>query len=453
MAKDTVSKKRKASVPESGAEKVKKIKKVEVTEVPVKKRKAIDDAGVSEIKKSKKAAKSAKSAVEESATLDKHDKETNGDSKTPKAKKKDTRSSKAANGEPKTKKSEPAETNNEEAEEVGSEDDDNASVIDDQTEALLEGFESDRDEADNSNDQGLEPGQGVPELKLSKKEKKQLKKASEAAALDKPGVVYVGRIPHGFYEHEMREYFKQFGTILKLRLSRNRTTGASKHYAFIQFDSAAVAEIVSKAMDNYLLFGHILKVKFVPEEQVPANVFKGANKRFKKVPWNKIEGRKLAQGASEETWAKRIELEEKKRAAKAEKLKSLGYEFNSPQIKSAKGVAKEHVVIPAVEANGESEPLAIEESPSDIKAIEVAPSTEDAKSKKSKKTKAVDTPKEAVADTTTAPAEELEQPKRKEKKSKIAKGEEPAADGLSGDVVEEKVERPKRSKSKKGKTT
>lgn len=332
---------------------------------------------------------------------------------------------------------------------------DNASVADEETEALLEGFESEGDEADNSNDQGLEPGQQVPELKLSKKEKKQLKKASELAALEKPGVVYVGRIPHGFYEHEMREYFKQFGTILKLRLSRNRTTGASKHYAFIQFDSAAVAEIVAKSMDNYLLFGHILKVKFVPEEQVPANVFKGANKRFKKVPWNKIEGRKLAQGASEETWAKRIELEEKKRAAKAEKLKSMGYEFDSPQIKSAKGVAKEHVVIPAVDANGESEPLAIEESASDIKAIEAAPPAEDAKSKKSKKSKAVDIPEEAVADTTTTTAQESEEPKTKGKKQKVSKEAAPAADSVSGDVaaVEGKVERPKRNKSKKGRTT
>jgi len=37
-----------------------------------------------------------------------------------------------------------------------------------------------------------------------------------------PGVVYVGRIPHGFYEKEMREYFSQFGKINKLKLSRNK---------------------------------------------------------------------------------------------------------------------------------------------------------------------------------------------------------------------------------------
>lgn len=38
----------------------------------------------------------------------------------------------------------------------------------------------------------------------------------------KPGVVFLGRIPHGFYEKEMRAYFSQFGEVTRLRLSRNK---------------------------------------------------------------------------------------------------------------------------------------------------------------------------------------------------------------------------------------
>ena len=37
-----------------------------------------------------------------------------------------------------------------------------------------------------------------------------------------PGVLYVGHIPHGFYEHEMRSFFSQFGTVNRLRLSRSK---------------------------------------------------------------------------------------------------------------------------------------------------------------------------------------------------------------------------------------
>jgi nucleolar protein 15 len=75
----------------------------------------------------------------------------------------------------------------------------------------------------------------------------------------KSGVVYLGRIPHGFYEEQMKEYFTQFGQVNQLRLSRNRKTGKSKHYGFIEFKSAEVAQIVAETMDNYLMFGHILK--------------------------------------------------------------------------------------------------------------------------------------------------------------------------------------------------
>jgi len=36
------------------------------------------------------------------------------------------------------------------------------------------------------------------------------------------GVVYLSRIPHGFYEDQLRAYFSQFGDITRLRLSRNK---------------------------------------------------------------------------------------------------------------------------------------------------------------------------------------------------------------------------------------
>ena len=35
------------------------------------------------------------------------------------------------------------------------------------------------------------------------------------------GVLYLGHIPHGFYEDQMRGFFSQFGTVSRLRLARN----------------------------------------------------------------------------------------------------------------------------------------------------------------------------------------------------------------------------------------
>ena len=38
----------------------------------------------------------------------------------------------------------------------------------------------------------------------------------------KPGAVYLGHIPHGFYENEMRGYFSQFGKVTRLKLFRSK---------------------------------------------------------------------------------------------------------------------------------------------------------------------------------------------------------------------------------------
>src|SRR4051795_10560276 len=113
------------------------------------------------------------------------------------------------------------------------------------------------------------------------------------------------RIPHGFYEQQMREYFSQFGTITKIRLSRNRRTGASKHFAFIEFESNEVAKIVANTMDNYLMFGHILKCKYAPKESLHPALWKGANKRFRMVPFAMLEKKALEAPKTSQQWERK----------------------------------------------------------------------------------------------------------------------------------------------------
>lgn len=201
-------------------------------------------------------------------------------------------------------------------------------------------------------------GQDVGEVPDVSKEIQQASKDSTGES----GVLYIGRIPHGFYEHEMRQYFEQFGPINKLRLSRNKKTGASKHFAFVEFAEASTALIVAKTMDNYLLFGHILKCRVIPKEKVREDLFKGANRRFKPIPWNKMAGYKLEKPQTETAWANKVSKEQGKRAKRAAKLKEIGYEFEAPEIKAVPAPA----VIEAVEDAPDAE----------AKAIEAAPETE-----------------------------------------------------------------------------
>ena len=50
-----------------------------------------------------------------------------------------------------------------------------------------------------------------------------------------PGVLYVGRIPAGFYEEAQYQFFSQFGTVTRLRLARSRRTSGYKGYGFVEF--------------------------------------------------------------------------------------------------------------------------------------------------------------------------------------------------------------------------
>lgn len=214
--------------------------------------------------------------------------------------------------------------------------DDSESELDDQTAALLAGFESDGDELATDPQPGFVEGGKIPSIPKGKKLAKRLKDvAATDSASTQSGVVYVGRIPHGFYEHEMRDYFSQFGDISHLRLSRSRKTGRSKHYAFIEFANADVATIVAETMDNYLMFGHILKCKTVAPGDVHENLWKGADRRFKRVPRNKMAGRQLALPAGRSQWKKREDKEKARRASKAQAMQeTMGYSFEGPELKS-----------------------------------------------------------------------------------------------------------------------
>lgn len=172
--------------------------------------------------------------------------------------------------------------------------------------------------------------------KKSKRKDKGVGKASEGSVpLDMESkVIYLGRIPHGFYEHQMHGYFSQFGRVKRLRLSRNPRTGASRHYAFLEFESPAVARIVAQTMHNYLLFGHLLQCRVVPRADVHPDTFKGASRKLKAPRYethSKQYSQWMSSGDVEQIKAKVDEMNAKhteRMKAKAEKLKALGIDYD-----------------------------------------------------------------------------------------------------------------------------
>lgn len=223
----------------------------------------------------------------------------------------------------------------------------------------------------------------------------------------------------------MNAYFSQFGNITRLRLSRNRKTGRSKHYAFIEFESAEVAKIVADTMDKYLLFGHILKCKFAAPEKLHPEVWKGANKRFKAVPWNKIEGRQLELPMGREGWEKRTEREKKRREGKNERTKEIGYEYGGAQLKSV-----DQVLVREVPKQIEADQAAADEIIEEEKTVIVQKGEEEGTMVISEETRTTrarrgdkQEAEEAVGDATAPEA-------KKVKKSKKAKATEQASPAI-----------------------
>ena len=94
-------------------------------------------------------------------------------------------------------------------------------------------------------------------------------------------IIYVGRLPHGFHEKELSRYFSQFGDLKEVRLARNKKTGNSRHYGFVDFVNRDDAKVAQETMNNYLLMGHILKVNLMPKGAKIEKLYKHRPKAFR----------------------------------------------------------------------------------------------------------------------------------------------------------------------------
>ncbi|KIW10403.1 hypothetical protein PV08_11366 [Exophiala spinifera] len=324
--------------------------------------------------------------------------------------------------------------------EYGSAEDEEEAGQDDNADVLLAGFDSESE--DNQEDKGLDIN-SKPTIPANKKLRSQLKKIKNSGGADEePGTVYVGRIPHGFYEAQMKEYFSQFGDISRLRLSRNKRTGASKHFAFIEFKSNEVAKIVASTMDNYLLFGHILKCKYAEPGSLHPDVWKGADKKFRKIPHEKLEREKLATPKTEAHWQKLVDKEQKRRDKKAKKLEKLGIDMPPSTLTKPGTALQERLAAQEQQQKIQdevSEPTGMLEPPKDVPKDDIAVK-EAKKSKKEKKEKKEKVAPPAVEDepATKTPIEDTAgKSSKKDKKSKKAANVAPVkADASTEDAVD-----------------
>ena len=102
-----------------------------------------------------------------------------------------------------------------------------------------------------------------------------------------------------------------------------------KGYAFIEFESIEIAEIVANVLNQYTMFGKILQAKVLKEREIKFNIFKGWNRKrvFMNGPKKFITKNNSPKTPKEkaEKVTKLLASEEKKRALL--KSKGIMYEF------------------------------------------------------------------------------------------------------------------------------
>lgn len=149
---------------------------------------------------------------------------------------------------------------------------------------------SQSDESDESDDQddddieGLSSAEDENELthkikKLDPKKKTQ-KTSKDDSSTEYSSIIYVSRLPHGFHEKELSKYFSQFGDLKEVRLARNKKSGNSRHYGFVEFANKDDAKVAQETMNNYLIMGHLLQVRLLPKGSKIEKLYKYRKRAF-----------------------------------------------------------------------------------------------------------------------------------------------------------------------------
>lgn len=211
-------------------------------------------------------------------------------------------------------------------------------------------------EWDSSDDE--ENVQIVSQLKDTKKKKKKgessSKKSTAAPTKANKGskgtvvankaksssVIYLGHLPPGFEEGEIRGFLTQFGSIRKLRLSRSKKTGNSRGYAFVEFVDPEVAEIVADTMSGYFLLEKRLVCHVMPRDKCHPSLFDGHNKKFVKIDWQGINREQVNKPRTAEGMKKITKRLVKRETAKRKKLQALGLDYDFPGYQAGAGEAE-----------------------------------------------------------------------------------------------------------------
>ncbi|UJR30292.1 hypothetical protein I4U23_017830 [Adineta vaga] len=200
-----------------------------------------------------------------------------------------------------------------------------ANMIDDEDDRLVDAEDSSSDDEQQENEEqtlALPSVAGSGKRKLKKSEIKRNKLVTI-----QPGLIRLSGLPYGFFERELFSYFSQFGDVTRLKLIRSKKTGASRGYAYIEFEDEDVARIAAETMNGYLMFRSLIKSRVMDRTKMDTEklfenwkrVFTVKTPKQKRVSYNRLK--------SDEQMTKSNQRRAKKLLKQQAKLNAAGIKY------------------------------------------------------------------------------------------------------------------------------
>lgn len=79
--------------------------------------------------------------------------------------------------------------------------------------------------------------------------------------------LFVGGISWWLEWQDLKDEFSKFGEVVYVKIIKDRETGKSKGFGFVEFDTIESAIAAKEAMDNSQLDGRNIKVDFAQEKK------------------------------------------------------------------------------------------------------------------------------------------------------------------------------------------
>ena len=72
--------------------------------------------------------------------------------------------------------------------------------------------------------------------------------------------IFVGNFSFGVDENSLREFFSKVGQVVSVRIMKDKMTGRSRGFGFVEFSDAATAQRAIQECDGKMWEGRTLKI-------------------------------------------------------------------------------------------------------------------------------------------------------------------------------------------------